>query len=69
MSAVTSERLEGDFAAETGRQTVFEIKPLDLPKGMARRGHIDSMNLCWDGAGDSEILCWEGTGDWDGIAG
>ena len=63
MSGVTSERLEGDFAADAGRQPIFEIKPLDLPKDTARRGITASENLCWDGLSDSGTLCWSGTAD------
>jgi hypothetical protein len=53
MSGVTSKPLNRDLAAEVGGQQVFEIKPLDLPKGMARRGVTDYEPMCWDGLGDS----------------
>ncbi|HEX6525209.1 MAG TPA: hypothetical protein VF070_35170 [Streptosporangiaceae bacterium] len=73
MSGVTSEELRDDLVAEEKREPIFEIKPVELPAGTARRGVTDSGILCWQGMSDSGALCWQGIDDsgtlcWSGSA-
>ena len=72
MSGVTSE-VRDDRVTEERREPIFEIKPVELPAGSARRSVTDSGILCWQGISDSGALCWQGISDsgtlcWSGFA-